>query len=239
MTTPVTGTGVRRLFSLLVGVRLPTEPDVLAPELCCGRRGGSPPGEACLTRPPTLRSSQTPWRCALAPAPFHTVVLTVWGAVGGHADPLWACRSQEMEVPRGNQGCVIKDPLFPCDVSTCYYLRAPGVLAVTPLSRPHTWFLKPLSLPRMSRATLSLFDGVTGSQAHVLSIECTEEQLLCLRRGGERCVLDSRWPPAAPRGPPCREGPHTQVPRGRVNAVPWALLPQGSASCHTRTGLRE
>lgn len=152
--------------------------------------------------------------------------------VGGHADPLWACRSQEMEVPRGNQGCVIKDPLFPCDVSTCYYLRAPGVLAVTPLSRPHTWFLKPLSLPRMSRATLSLFDGVTGSQAHVLSIECTEEQLLCLRRGGERCVLDSRWPPAAPRGPPCREGPHTQVPRGRVNAVPWALLPQGSASRH-------
>lgn len=47
---------------------------------------------------------------------------------------------------------MIKDTLFPCKVPTCYYLSAPGVLAVMSLSSCYIGSLTLLALPSGPRA---------------------------------------------------------------------------------------
>lgn len=85
-----TGTGIRRLFSLLVGVRVPTELDVPAPSSAGTGEVGLRPGR---------HASPAPQPCAPPrllgdvhyPLPLPHCGPPGVGAVGGHADPVWAC----------------------------------------------------------------------------------------------------------------------------------------------------
>lgn len=61
------------------------------------------------------------------PASLPTLFL---GDRGVPCSPSWGLRiTWKLRSPQGNQGCVIEDTLFPCPVSTYYYLSAHRVLA--------------------------------------------------------------------------------------------------------------
>lgn len=86
---------------------------------------------------------------------------------------------------------MIKDTLFPCKVPTCYYLSAPGVLAVMSLSSCYIGSLTLLALP----------SGPRGGLEALSKVFCA---------GGVACAghrEENLWPLPAPQASPGgREG---------------------------------